>query len=231
MRGDSRAQAQDSKAELGPKPSEVTASAATTSESAEQRPRIEEPLRLIHHHAGYLRIRATAFLHSDADSPIVSAARTAAESVPGFRSWSFNPSTGSVVIQYEPGTLEADDLLLHIVRHAGFRSVEVATRTKMNRKQRVSRFLDSVQDVNRAVSQLTGDRADLRELVPAALLATSIVSFLVNDPGSRLPNWFSSLYRSYRVFMHWHRREVRTRERVSRQSEEHAGADGGGAVT
>jgi hypothetical protein len=187
--------------------------------------RQDEPLRLVHHHAGYLRVRAAAFLQSDADGALVRAARTAAETVPGFRSWSFNPRTGSVVIQYDPGALEADDLLNHIARAAGFRGVEVATHTKVNRKELVSTFLDGVQDVNRTISQLTGDRADLRELVPVALLATAVVSFVVNDPSSRLPNWFSSLYRSYRVFMHWHRREVRTRERVAREAEERTGPD------
>lgn len=198
-------------------------SAGTSSEDEAQRQRLDEPLRLVHHHAGYLRLRAAAFLQSDANGAIMRAARSAAETAAGFRSWSFNPKTGSVVIQYDPGALEVDDLLKHIARDAGFRGVEVATRIKANRKELVSTFLDRVQDVNQVVSQLTGDRADLRELVPAALLVTAIVSFLVNDPSSRLPNWFSSLYRSYRVFMHWHRREVRTRERIAREAEERTG--------
>jgi hypothetical protein len=181
--------------------------------------RIVEPLRLVHHHPGYLRIRAEAFLSEEADGPVLTAARTAAETVPGFRSWSLNPKTGSVVIQYDPGTLEADDLLKHVAQRAGFRGVEISARQKMNRHEVVSAFMDGVQDVNRVVSHLTGDRADLRELGPAALAAISVVSFVLNEDRGRLPQWSSALYHSYRVFMQWHRRESRTRERGERQAE------------
>jgi hypothetical protein len=195
------------------------------SETEEPRKRTDESLRLVHHHPGYLRIRASAFLRPQAHSPIVKSARAAAEAVPGFRSWSLNPTTGSVVIQYEPGTLEADDLLKHIAKRAGFRGVEISTRSKRDRRELVSAFLDGVQDVNRAVGELTSERADLRELVPLALVAVSVLSFVVNDERGRLPHWFSALYRSYRIFYQWHRREVRTRERVARQAEERGSAD------
>jgi hypothetical protein len=191
-----------------------------SSESQERPKRIDEPLRLVHHHPGYLRIRAGAFIQPEDNSPVVAAAQTAAENVPGFRSWSLNPKTGSVVVQYDPGTIEADDLLKHVAKSAGFRGVEIATSNKMNRQELVSAFLDTVQGVNQVVSQLTGDRADLREVVPAALAATSVVSFLLNEDRGLLPQWSTALYRSYRVFMHWHRPEVRTRERVARQKEE-----------
>lgn len=190
----------------------------------ERPPGIEEPLRLVHHHAGYVRVRAIPFRDADAESPIVAAARKAAETVPGFRSWSFNPKTGSAVIQYEPGKIEADDLLKHIAKGAGLRGVEVATSRKMSRQEVVSSFLDSVQSVNRTVSQLTGGRADLREVGPVALAAISVVSFILNDNRGRLPQWSSALYHSYRVFMHWHRPEVRTRERAARQEDERAAA-------
>jgi hypothetical protein len=94
----------------------------------------------------------------------------------------------------------------------------------MNRQELVSPFLDSVQGVNRVVSQLTGERADLRELVPLALAAISVVSFVLNEDRGRLPHWTSALYRGYRIFMQWHRIEVRTRERVARQEEESDGS-------
>lgn len=193
-------------------------------EAGEQPKPAEEALCLVHHHAGYLRIRAGAFLHPRDDNPAVKAARTAAESARGFQSWALNPKTGSVVIQYEPGQVEPDDLLTHIAKSAGFRGVEVATRRKVNRQEVVSSFLDRVQGVNQVVSQMTGGRADLRELGPVALAALSVVSFILNDERGRLPQWSSALYHSYRVFMHWHRPEVRSRERTARQEEELAGS-------
>ena len=194
------------------------------SESRERSTRVEEPLRLVHHHPGYLRIRAGAFLQPEDNDPVVTAARTAAETVPGFRSWSLNPKTGSVVIEYDPGTLEADDLLKHIAKSAGLRGVEIATSRKMNREELVNAFLDTVQGVNRVVSQLTGERADLREVVPVALAATSVVSLVLNEDRGLLPFWSSALYHSYRVFMQWHRPEVRTRERAARQEEDRSGS-------
>jgi hypothetical protein len=180
----------------------------------------DEALRLVHHHAGYLRIRAAAFLHAGEDSPAVKAARAAAEGARGVRSWNLSPKTGSAVIEYEPGQVEADDLLKRIAASAGFQGVQVATRHKVNRQEVVSKFLDQVQSVNHVVSQMTGGRADLRELGPVALAAISVVSFIVNDQRGRLPQWSSALYHSYRVFMHWHRPEIRTRERTGRQEEE-----------
>lgn len=186
---------------------------------------LDEPLRLVHHHAGYLRVRNAAFLRPDDDSPIVTAARTAAESAAGFRSWTLHPKTGSVVIEYDPGAVEADDLLKHIAKSAGLRGVEVATGRKMNREEVVSSFLDKVQGANQIIGRLTSGRADLRELVPAALAVTSVVSFIVNDERSRLPHWMSALYRGYRIFMQWHRPEVRTRERAARQEEERNAAE------
>ena len=219
MRKDSPVEVKDSAAGqgLGQSPD-----ASGVPESEEPQKLVDEPLRLVHHHPGYLRIRVAAFLQQEDSSEIVTAARSAAESASGFRSWSLNPKTGSVVIQYDPGALDPDDLLQHIARCAGFRGVEVATRTKVSRQELVSDFLDTIQNINRAFDRLTGGRADLREIAPAALAAVSVVSFILNQNRGRWPEWSGALYHSYRIFMHWHRPEVRTRERVGRQEDERA---------
>lgn len=195
-----------------------------SSASGEQAKPADEALRLVHHHAGYVRVRSAAFVQADKGSAVLTAARTAAESAPGFRSWAHNPKTGSVVIQYEPGEVEADDLLKHIAKSAGMRGVEVATPHKATRQEVVSNFLDFVESVNQTCSHLTGGRVDLREIGPVALAAISVVSFILNEERGRLPQWSSALYHSYRVFMHWHRPEVRGRERAARQADERAGA-------
>lgn len=195
------------------------------SEGREPPKRTGQPLYLVHYHPGYLRIRSAAFVQRADANAVVAAAQTAAEAFPGVHSWLLNPKTGSAVIEYDPGTLDADDLLKHIAKRAGLRGVEILTARNMNRQELVSAFLDTVQDINQVVSEMTGHRADLRELVPIALAATSVVSFVLNDERSRLPHWSSALYRSYRIFMHWHRREVRGRERLARQEEEIDGFD------
>lgn len=182
-----------------------------------------EPLRLVHHHAGYVRVRAGAFVQPG-DSPVLIAARAAAEETPGFRAWSHNPKTGSVVVEYEPAAVECDDLLQHLAVSAGFRGVENDIVRDMQRKELVDTFMDAVEEVNRMTGRATGGKADLRELVPAALAATSVVSFIVTDQ-NRMPPWDSLLYHGYRIFMQWHRREVRLRVREVRKDESDASLD------
>jgi hypothetical protein len=177
-------------------------------------PTIQERLRLVHHHAGYLRARANAFIEGTGDNAALAAARAAAESTAGFRRWSHNPKTGSVVVEYEPGAVEPDDLLKHMAASAGLNGIEHNLALGMNREELVRVFMDSVQEVNRVVREATGGAADLRELVPMGLLLTSAVSFVLHDQRGRLPRWDSALYRAYRIFFNWHRRELREREEV-----------------
>ena len=198
---------------------EATALTATESERRAPPPRVDEPLRLVHHHPGYLRVQAEALARAEADCPSALAARRAAEAVAGFRSWSHNAKTGSVVIEYDPHQVDPDELLQHVARKGGFRGLENATRGRRNRHDLVKTVLDTVQSVNQVVGELTGERGDLREVVPVALLATSVVSFVLNEKRGRLPQWESALYHSYRVFMHWHRDEVRDREHLATLAE------------
>ena len=184
------------------------------------RPVSDEPLYLVHHHPGYVRMRADVFVDAEEDDATLTAARRAAETAPGFQSWTHNPKTGSVVVEYDGDVLEADDLLKHVAKHAGLRGLEIAKRSKSDRHELIDAILDGVQGLNGIVGQATNDRADLREIIPIALVVTSAVSFVYNDDRGRLPQWSNALYHAYRIFMHWHRREVRTRERVARQKEE-----------
>jgi len=177
--------------------------------------RIKGPLRLVHFHPGYLRARAKAFEATE-DDPVVVAARTTAETTAGFRSWRHNSRTGSIVVQYEPGAVDADDLLKHIAIAAGLSGVEIDNAAKssaqMDRRELVVAFLNKIRNINGTILDVTGNRADLRELVPLALVATSAVSFLLGGGRGRLPGWDSALYRAYRIFMQWHRSEVRACE-------------------
>jgi Heavy metal associated domain 2 len=190
-------------------------------ENGDSPPKINEPLRLVHHHPGYLRARAKAFESTEGEA-VVAAARAAAESTAGFRSWSHNPKTGSIVVQYEPGAVDPDDLIKRIATAAGLSGVEsdsaTNSATEMNREELVSAFMDKVQDINGVIGHAMGGRADLRELAPMALVVTSVVSFVLNDKRGRLPNWNSALYHGYRIFMHWHRREQRARESSTNKS-------------
>jgi hypothetical protein len=190
------------------------------SESGEGPRHKDAKLRLVHFHPGYLRIQADAFIHPADDSPVLAGAKAAAEAAAGFRSWSLKPKTGSVVIEYDNSAIEADDLLKDIANGAGLRAIEAPASRQMTREELVGGFLSGVQGVNQAVSHLTGDRADLRELTPLALAAASVAALILNKNRGLLPFWGSSLYHSYRIFMQWHKKEVGVREKAARHEEE-----------
>ena len=208
---------------VGPSSSERSDPGATAQGEGPPRPdRIADPLRLVHHHSGYVRARATAFVGSrPPDGSAVTAARDAAETAPGFRRWTHHPTTGSIVVEYDPAVVDVDDLLRRLASAAGLSGVESDDTNRMpqSREQLVHAFLDRVAAINRLVGRATGDRADLRELVPLALLGLSVVSFVVHDDRGRLPRWNSALYHGYRVFMQWHRREVAAHEAAARREE------------
>jgi hypothetical protein len=170
-------------------------------------------LRLVHHHAGYLRVAADVFVGAETKHSAVDAVRAAAEGIDGFCRFSHNPKTGSIVVEYEPGAIDVDDLLKDIGKRAELDGVVIDVGRKIRRKELVGGIIDAFESVNGIVAEATGDRADLRELAPAALVAVSVVSFVLNEKRGRLPTWDSALYHSYRIFMNWHRKEIRDEEK------------------
>jgi hypothetical protein len=61
--------------------------------------------------------------------------------------------------------------------------------------------------LNAVAFELTGWRADLRSLVPAALAGAAAYSF-VYGKGPRLPRWDNLLYWSYSIFSALHSKEI-----------------------
>ena len=171
----------------------------------------------MHHHPGYARAAADLFVGSETKNSPVHSAHIVAEDTPGFKAWSHNPKTGSIVVQYEPGVMDIDDLLKHIAKKADLDGVVNDVHKKHYRKDVISGFIHAVEDVNKIVSLVTDEKADLRELVPLGLVVVSVVSFILNDKRGRLPTWDSALYRSYRIFLNWHRQEIRSDEEKGRK--------------
>jgi hypothetical protein len=72
-------------------------------------------LELVHHHPGRLRVRADAFrLRPD----VVDRVRDALEDVRGITRFSHGRRTGSLLIEYRPGSLEPDDVVTRIAEAA-----------------------------------------------------------------------------------------------------------------
>jgi hypothetical protein len=173
-----------------------------------------EPLRLVHHHAGYFRAQADIFTEERKDGTAIQTARTLAESTPGFEEWVHSPKTGSFVIKYRPGTLDVDQLAEQIAEAVGLSGVVMDLHSSSHRKVLINGLLSSVEEINDIVYHATGKKADLRELIPAGLFVNSLVAFVLGDErGSRMPSWDSSLYRAYRIFMQTHKPEISKREK------------------
>ncbi len=176
-------------------------------------------LRLVHHHPGYVRAASEVFVGPESKGSAASAARLAAEQTSGFRKFKHNEKTGSIVVEYDPRETDVDELLKQIAKRADIKGVVNDAHEKRYRKDVVDGFLSTVEDVNHAFSELTLHRADLRELVPLTLVGVSIASFILNDQRGRLPSWDSALYRAYRIFLNFHREEIRRDEAEGRKIE------------
>jgi hypothetical protein len=67
-------------------------------------------------------------------------------------------------------------------------------------------LIDGVRGLNEITSQVTGGRADLRVVVPAALAGLAAYSF--SREKMRLPRWDNLLWWSYSIFTALHENDV-----------------------
>ncbi len=160
-----------------------------------------EVLTLVHHHPGRLRVRATAFREGDAAFRV----QRALDMEPGITAVSHNAKTGSLLIEYQPGLAEAESILYAVSEAAGLEMPSDDGGAKRREPALVA--IDTAREVNDIVHEITGQRADLRTLVPAGMAALAVYSFAVQRE-ARLPRWDNLLYWSYNIFSQLHRREI-----------------------
>ena len=156
---------------------------------------LAEPLRLVHHHPGRLRVRAD-ILRGDG-SAAAADLRAALLDQPGVRSVVHNGFTGSVLIEYQPGQIEPDAILSRAANAAGLDGVIDEAQLPRDPDKPAEGVVLGVRVLNEVARAFTGDRTDLRMLVPAALAGAAVVSFLRRPI---LPRWDSLLWWSYSTF-------------------------------
>jgi hypothetical protein len=165
---------------------------------------VREVLELVHHHPGRIRVRADVFrAGSDAEDRVVAAA-AAMRALPGVTRFDHNRRTGSVLIEYQPGLAQPGEILARLADAAGVAPCgdEALARTRTPALVAVG----AMQELNAIAGELTGQKADLRTLIPAGLAALSAYSLLTGkDP---MPRWDNLLWWSYSVFLHHHGREI-----------------------
>ena len=160
-----------------------------------------EALALIHHHPGRIRVRAEAFRAGDAADRV----RAALDAEPGVTAVTHNAKTGSLLIEYQPG-LAHSEAILRCVASAADLDMPSDDGPVRGREPAIV-AIDTTREINALVHELTGQRADLRTIVPAGLAALAAYAFVV-QAGERLPRWDNLLYWSYNVFSQLHRGEI-----------------------
>jgi len=155
----------------------------------------------VHHHPGRLRVRAEAFRQGDVAGHV----REAALALPGVVRVEHNARSGSVLVEYEPGMAEPDALLAEVAAAGNLAPCDDGALARMRSPALVA--VGAVQELNAIAGELTGQRADLRALVPAGLVALTAYS-LLRGTEPRLPRWDNLLWWSYSVFMNHHRDEI-----------------------
>jgi hypothetical protein len=159
-------------------------------------------LELVHHHPGRLRVRADAFrLRPE----VLDRVRDAIEGLPGITRFSPGRRTGSLLIEYQPGLVEPDDVVTRIAEAA---DMDWLGEGSVRARYEVGLLAVGVaRELNDITMELTGSRADLRVLVPTAIAALGAYSFAYGKE-PRLPRWDNLLYWSYNIFVSLHRREI-----------------------
>ncbi len=175
-----------------------------------------EALELVHHHPGRLRLRASVFR---AETDALVRVRARLDALPGVAAVEHNARTGSLLIHYEPGMVEPDDVVEAVAKAA---ELDPPRERVRDPRQPALVAIGVTRELNAAVTLLTGGRADLKTLVPAAMVGLGAYSFVAGK-GPRLPRWDNLVYWGYQIFTGLHREEIE-RGAVASASASEAGA-------
>jgi hypothetical protein len=161
-----------------------------------QGPSAKGSLELVHHHPGRLRVRADAFRQKP---EVVDKVREAIEALPGVTRLTHSERTGSLLIEYDPGFTEPDQIVAQVAEAADLARPDDGA-LRAGRRTPAVAAVGAARELNALSMEFTGSVVDLRVLVPTALAALSAYSF-VYKKDARLPRWDNLLYWSYNIFV------------------------------
>jgi hypothetical protein len=162
-----------------------------------------EHLEIAHHHPGRLRVRADALIDA---LEIVQRIRESLDASPGILSVKYTAQTGSLLVEYEPGHAQADDIIRRIAEAADLAPPLDEATLRERRARPALLTIGVTRELNRLAEEMTGGRTDLRSIVPAALAGLALYSFI--EEKKRLPRWDNLLYWGFNVFTMLHKREI-----------------------
>lgn len=177
----------------------------TVGDGVEGQSEAREVLELAHHHPGRLRVRANAFAAGGVE--LFERARAALRGMPGIGAVTHTVRSGSILIEYSPGHVEPDEIIGAIADAAGLGRPLPEEEQRRRRAQPAVLAIGAVRELNDLTRELTGFRADLRTIAPAAIAGLAAYSFM-QEKGARLPRWDNLLYWSFNIFTMLHWREI-----------------------
>lgn len=164
-----------------------------------------EPLELVHHHPGRVRLRAMSLV---GETAVAERIRHALEGRPGIRRCVHNTRTGSLLVEYEPALADADSIVAAVAHASGLGEPLSPREARARRRSPARVTIDVAREIDAIAFELTGWRTDLRFLAPVGLAAAAAFSFARNKPDGRLPRWDTLLWWSYNVFTSLHHDEI-----------------------
>jgi hypothetical protein len=163
-----------------------------------------EHLELAHHHPGRLRVRADSLIEAP---EVFEAIEEALAGLPGIAKVTYTAQTGSILVEYEPGLAEPDTIIVLIAETAGLEPPLDEEELRRRRAQPALLAIGAAREINNLTMEITGHRADLRTIGPAAIAGLAVYSFM-NETDKKMPRWDNLLYWSFNIFMMLHRREL-----------------------
>jgi hypothetical protein len=163
----------------------------------------EGELVLAHHHPGRLRVRSRAFEHDGASLEGIERWLT---DQPGVRLVRAHAGTGSILLLYDPATVDGGELLAAVADRS-----HLAIAEPEQSASPVQKLFDAARSVDDMVLQWSGGRWGLGFVIPATMWAGAIGSFLFSAH-RRAPRWDNLLYWGVQLFRsvnddpHFHRR-------------------------
>lgn len=164
-------------------------------------------LQLVHHHPGRIRLRAEILRE---DPSRVAQIRAALSAVSAVRRILHDAFTGSILLEYEPGSVDPNVLLKTALAAGEFDRIDDHVQRSRDPGDPVESVIRIARGFNGVIADLTGSRADLRVLFPAGLAAAGVFSLLSRP---LLPRWDNLLIWSMQIFLSLNRDEIRARRR------------------
>ena len=157
---------------------------------------------------GRLRIRVR---HPHRHPQLMGRTQDHLEGKPGIRGVETNPTTGSVMVRYDPHQVSPDDILA-MLKDVGVIALQTASDLgvelpEAGRSTTAVSVISVIDDLDRRISLLTGRRIDLKLLFPATLFGLGIRQVATQGLGLAQVPGYILLWYAFDSFWKFHQAE------------------------